>query len=188
MTKSGGLFAEVLTNRRFAGGRTVALIKEQIKHLMHAVEPARQLVGSGRLERDLIFDQVSSGPLEPFLHRLFLDQESAGNFRRAKAAERLEGERQLVLAGEPRVTAGEHHFELAVLDLAVEEKIVELAFAWRWLGGQFFDRPATDLAATQGIEDFVLSDAMKPRGRILGDLNAPGLERIQERRLHHVLD
>jgi len=68
------------------------------------------------------------------------------------------------------------------------EKIVELAFAWRWLGGQFFDRPATDLAATQGIEDFVLSDAMKPRGRILGDLNAPGLERIQERRLHHVLD
>src|SRR6516165_8637788 len=86
------------------------------------------------------------------------------------------------------MTASEHHPQLAVFDFRIDEQLVETLLSVGPLPGPFFPDSLTNLISPQGVENLVLGDAMDPAGRIIRNLHAPGLERIQERRLHHIFD
>ena len=87
MAKVRGVFAEIGANGRFAFGGAIAFVEDQVEDLVHGVEPLDELRGVGRLERDVMVDQVARRALESLLDRFFGDQECAGDFGDAKAAE-----------------------------------------------------------------------------------------------------
>ena len=47
VAEAGRLFAEIGANGRFAFGRAIAFVEEQVEHLVHAVEPLDELAGVG---------------------------------------------------------------------------------------------------------------------------------------------
>jgi hypothetical protein len=86
------------------------------------------------------------------------------------------------------MAAGEHHPQLAVLDLGVEKQFVESCGVRGVSGGPLPQNAITDLVAPESIEDLILGDAMDPPRRIVGNTaNAPRFHCVQKSGLHHVL-
>src|SRR5262249_36140210 len=87
------------------------------------------------------------------------------------------------------MTAGEHHPQLAILDLRVEKQLVETCFVRRSSGSKLSQNAAADLVAAQGVDDLVLGAAMHPPRRVVRHpADAPRLQGVHERGLHHVFD
>ena len=59
MTEIRGVFAEIGANGRFSLRGAMAFVEDQVENLVHGVEPLDELRGVGRVERDLMVDQVS---------------------------------------------------------------------------------------------------------------------------------
>ena len=125
MTKVRGVLAEIGANGRFALGRAMAFVEDQVEDLVHGVEPLDELRGVGRVERDVVVDQVAGGALKSFLDRFFIDQKGAGDFGDSKAAQCFQGQGELVLSRQQGMTAGEDHPKLAVFDGRVEKQVVD---------------------------------------------------------------
>ena len=98
VTEVGCVFAEIGTDGRLSFAGAVSLVEDQVENLMNGVEPGDELAGVGRVERDLLVDQVSGGALETLLDRLVAHQQGAGDLGDSKAAERFQGQRKLVFA------------------------------------------------------------------------------------------
>jgi hypothetical protein len=179
ITEPGRLLTKVGANRPFAVGRAMAFIEEKVKDLMHRVNPLGELARLGWLEHNVMFDQVAGGALETLLDCFLADEEGAGDFRVAEAAQGLERQGQLVFSRQMEMAAGEHHSELAVLDFRVEKQIVQTFFIRRPVGGPLPQDALTDLVTTQGIQNLVLGDAVNPPRRIIGhSANAPRLQGV----------
>src|SRR5580704_7032024 len=121
MAEPRGLFAQVGANGPISLACAVALVKEQIEHLMHAVEPRKKLIGRWDFQPGLMLQETLSRPLQTFFDGFLRHEKGAADFRVAETAQGFQSEGELVFTSEPRVTAGEHHFKLAVLDFFVEK-------------------------------------------------------------------
>jgi hypothetical protein len=86
------------------------------------------------------------------------------------------------------VTAGEHHFELAVLDFFVEKQPIEFLGLLLTLGSEPLDHPLANLMVPERIQNLVLCDAVHPSGGIVRDPISPRRQGIDQGRLHHVFD
>ena len=163
MTKVRGVFAQIGANGRFAPRRAMAFVEDQVENLVHGVEPLDELRGIRRFQRDVVIDQVSSGALESFLDRFFVDQERASDFGDAETAQCFQRQCELVFSGQRGMAAGEDHPKLAVFDRPCRERdrrfpscvgrpVQPSSRVTRWL----------NLGAPQRIEDLVLGDAVDP--------------------------
>ncbi len=127
---------------------------------MHAVEPPGELTGFGRVERDPMRDEVTGGPLETLLDRLLAHQQGPGDFRGPEPEQRLQGQGELVLAGQPRMATGKDHPQLAVLDLRFEKQHVQSLVVPGASDGPLRKDAPADRVVPQRIDDLVPGDAV----------------------------
>ncbi len=127
MTEIRGVFAEIGANGRFAPGRAMPFVENQVEDLVHGVEPVDELRGVGRVQRYVVVDEFLGGALQSLLDRFFIDQEAPSDFGGAKTAQCFQGQGKLVFSRQQRMTAGENHLKLAVFDGGVEKEVVDSA-------------------------------------------------------------
>jgi len=90
---------------------TVALVEDQVDDREHGGEPIGQQVVRRHPKRyPGGFDLALRGH-QPLRHRRLTDQEGAGEFASGQAVERPQGESDLRVGGECRMTAGESELE-----------------------------------------------------------------------------
>ncbi len=65
---------------------------------MHDVEAGEHFVGGGRIEGNAVIDDIARGTLQALLDGFLGDEQGTGDLMVAQAAQRLERQRELVLA------------------------------------------------------------------------------------------
>src|SRR5262249_34108463 len=144
-----------VADRALPRARAVSLVEEQVQHLMDAVEPVDELAVAGRIEHDTVLDEIAGGALQALLDRLLGYEQSSRHLRVPESAQRRQGERDLVGPVETGMAAREHHPQLAVLDLRVDEELVDADLDRRARGGPLLRGPLARPAAPQRVEDLV---------------------------------
>ena len=93
---------------------TVALVEDQVDDRQHGGQPIGQQVVRRNAERDSGSLDLPLCPHQPLGHGRLSDQECASDLSGAQAPERPQGEGDLLVGGERRMTAGENEFESLV--------------------------------------------------------------------------
>ncbi len=186
------LGAQLRSHQRFATGRTVALVEDQVDDGEHGGEPIRQHLGRRHLVRDAGVADLPLGAHESLRHRRLLDKERPRDLAGLEAGDRAQGERDLRVRGECRVAAGEDQpqpvvRERAVRGFAARVILGELVFQ----GGHPLERVALalqGLLTAQPVDRFAAAGGQDPRSRRPGDAFArPVFERGRKRVLERVL-
>ena len=141
--------------RQVAAGRRrrVAGVEDQVHHREHGRETIGQQVVGRHAKRDPGRLDLAFGADQALGHGRLADQERLGDLGRGQAAERPQGERDLGVERECRVTAGEYELEALVLKSVFFQGVlhrlryVELA---RLLGEGAVAPDPVDRAVTRG--------------------------------------
>jgi len=134
-------------------------------------------------ERDSRSPDLLLRPHEPLRHRRLRHEERAGDLVRREAAEGSQGQRDLRLGRQCRVTAREDQAQPLVRD-----RLVLLHRLLHVKRGEQLRLAAQVLLAANAIDRAVAGGRQQPRAGVLGRAVAgPALERSGEGLLHRVL-
>jgi hypothetical protein len=109
-----GLLAQGLPHVRVARAGGVALVEDEADDVEHRVESLRQRLVARHAERDVGRADLRLCPRQALRHRRLGDQEGMRDLGRRQPAEETEGQRDLRLPRQGRVTAGEHQSQALV--------------------------------------------------------------------------
>ena len=183
------LVTDFLANQLFAAGSFVAFVEKQVERLQNAVQPPRQLLPFGYLERNPRLANLLFRPCQPLGHRRLGRQKCPGDFRHTEAAEGIQGERDLRLRWNKRMAAHEHHPQTVVRKFLVgENRNVGRGALSLHQPDDFTFLVAEDFLAPDHIQRQVAGSPHNPRGRIFRNaVKRPGLQRSGQHFLDHVL-
>ena len=165
-----GLDAEVGPHEGLASRGRVAFGEDEVDHRQHRLEPGRQVrraryrVGNARVA------DLALRAHEPLRHGRDRHEERARDLVRLETAERAEGERDLGLERQRRVTAGEDQTQAIVGDIARIERRRRDGQArfGRDVGGNLLREPALAADAVDGLVPRRLDDPGPRRFRHAG--------------------
>jgi len=184
-----GLGRQVTPGRLPPGAGQVALVEDEVDDRQHFSEPARELIGIGHAHVGMRRAQRLAGPQQPLGHRGLAGQERGGDLGGAQAAYGPQRERDLRLAGQRGVAAGEDHAkELVVSGPApVGAAPVGLVLAAGRGRREQCQLLLPDPGPAQPVDGLAAGGGRQPAG-IVGRLLAvaPVLDRLEESVLHRV--
>ncbi len=183
-----GFLTYFIAHQLVAGGCLVPFVEHKIKRTQNAVQAALQIRSGRDLERNARFGNALPGAGEPLGNGGVRGQERPGNFGDPKSAKGLERQRSLRRRCDGRVAANKHQPEAIIRNFgfAQPSPVGDGRFFLRQ-ADQFGFLVAKNPLAPYHIQGEVSRRAQDPGGGICGQtVEGPGLQRPDERLLHHV--
>src|SRR5581483_8421738 len=136
-------------------GRPVAGVEDEIDRREHGPQPLRQEVLGWHAERDAGVADLPLRPYEPLRERRLREDEGARDLRRREAADEAQGQGDLRLRGERRMTAGEDQLEALVGNrrLLVLRELLGSGQELRLAGERLVAADAVDRAVARRRDD-----------------------------------
>src|SRR5262249_29580761 len=117
------LLAEFDANCGFRGRAVVALVEQQIESALNSGKAPRKFGGTLRVEEPLRACESFLGPGNSFFNCCIGGDEGARNLMNAEAAQDVKYEHDLRFLRQSRMTTGEHHPELLVMNRIVAKHL-----------------------------------------------------------------
>jgi len=181
-----GFRAELPTDQRLPRCREVAFVKDQIDHRLHRSPPLGQGVVRRHLEGDARVVDLALRSHQPLRQGGFGHEKRARDFAGRQAAERAQSQRDLRLAIERRVAAGEYQPQPVVWKRGWRRHRVLIRRDRGLLlqKAAFFPPRAF---APRHIDQLAVSGGHDPRGGVLRDATVGPMRECGRERLLHRL-
>src|ERR1043166_8862533 len=122
------LLAQILANQILADRCLVTFVEEQIERLQDSLQPARQFRSGWDFVRDICIPNPLLRSRQSLCDCGFARQKCMRNFRDAKTAKRLQGQRRLRFQWNLWVTAHEQHPQPVIAYLQVSNNDLRWCF------------------------------------------------------------
>ena len=182
--EADGLGGKIGARQRFAGGRRIAFVENEIEHVQHGVEALRQLLARGHLIWDVRLGDFAFGAHDALRQRRRRHQKCACDFLRGQAADFAQRQGDTRVRRQRRMAASKNQAQPVIFEAVLRVQVITRvrrfpAFQMIGEGGQ---RGVKACPAAQPVDGFEASRGNEPGARILRHAIArPAFERRHER-------